>query len=276
MIYTLHKETELQRILPIHLTLNYSDTKPAYLTIDDGPSPHRIEKLSVLKAHAIPAVFFSEGKSLEEKPELGLQTIQDGFILGNHGFGHRHFSALSLEEGCREILRTDEIIHALYLQSGQQDHPRFFRFPYGDKGDGKYGLVFNKWKKRDTARHRYLQDFLRELGYSQPDFPDITHPFYRKAGLLGDVDWHWTFDVMEWAVFQSKPTLGISSMKKVNTRMKSNRPSDCRGELFWQKRWLGNPRSGEIILMHDHVETGDVFSALIAALLRLPLRFLPF
>lgn len=249
--------------------------KTAYLTIDDGPSLHRPEKLSVLRELGIPAVFFSEGKWLETHPELALQTIQAGFVLGNHAFGHQQFSSLILSECRQEIARTDELIHELYCKAGQPQHPRFFRFPYGDKGDGRQGRVFHFWRKPNLERHRHLQDFLKEIGYTQPSFTDVTHPFYQKAGLSADVDWHWTYDVMEWAISQKKPPQGLRSLESLLRRLHSHRPADTRGPLFWKRRWLGNPHSAEIILMHDHEATGHLFRPLLEAMQRLPLRFMP-
>ncbi|MBK8565295.1 MAG: polysaccharide deacetylase family protein [Saprospiraceae bacterium] len=243
------------------------------MTIDDGPSLHRLHKLSVLREMGIPAVFFSEGRWLEARPEIALQTIKSGFVVGNHGFGHRHFSDLSLDDCCSEIARTDSLIHSLYCEANQPKHPRFFRFPYGDKGDGRYGRVFSKWKKADEKRHRYLQDFLKELGYQPPALPGLSHRFYQNAGLQKDVDWHWTFDVMEWAVFQKKPPQGLSSLEKILRRLHSTRPTDTRGHLWWSKRWLGNPVSSEIILMHDHEESGGLFRPLLEALVLLPIEF---
>jgi peptidoglycan/xylan/chitin deacetylase (PgdA/CDA1 family) len=231
--------------------------------------------LAVLKPFNISAVFFSEGKLLEKRPELGLITIQEGHILGNHAFSHPHFSDLPLDACCREIQQTDEIIHSLYDQAGQPQHPRYFRFPYGDKGDGRYGRVLNRWKIRNRQRHRYLQDFLKEMGYTQPSFANITHPFYHRAGLLRDVDWHWTFDVMEWAVHQPMPALGLGTEEKVIRRLKSLRPADCRGSLRFHTRWLGDPYSAEIILMHDQEASRDSFPVLLKVLRELPLNFSP-
>jgi peptidoglycan-N-acetylglucosamine deacetylase len=249
--------------------------KTAFLTIDDGPSTHRPEKLSALRELGIPAVFFSEGKWMEARPELAIQTIREGFVLGNHAFSHPHFSSLPLTECCQEIARTDALIHELYCQAGQQEHPRFFRFPYGDKGDGRFGHVFHFWKKGDIKRHRYLQDFLNEMGYLQPILPKPTHTFYEKNGLYKDLDWHWTFDVMEWTVIQKKPPQGLHSLNKLLHRLNSQRPTDTRGPLFWQRRWLGNPGAAEIILMHDHEATADLFRPLLEAMLRMRIQFIP-
>jgi peptidoglycan-N-acetylglucosamine deacetylase len=248
-------------------------SKTAYLTIDDGPSLHRAQKLAILKAKNIPCVFFSEGRWIEDRPELAMQTIKEGFVLGNHSYSHPAFSGISLTACCEEIQRTDAFIHTIYCEAGIPNHPRFFRFPYGDKGDGQRGRFFGPSRKKDNHRHDYIQACLRELGYTQPDFKDITHPFYLKAGLDKDFDWHWTFDPMEWALSQSKPKFGIGTKEKVLQRIASRYPRDTRGFLFFQKRWIGNPTSAELIVMHDHDETGAYFGEMIDALLDLGLVF---
>jgi peptidoglycan-N-acetylglucosamine deacetylase len=252
--------------------------KTIYLTIDDGPSADMVEKVDYLSERGIPAVFFCIGEHLQQRPGHAIHAIQKGFVIGNHSTTHPHFSSASLQECCREIEETDRIIDQLYNAAGQERPAKWFRFPYGDKGDMKFGRVFTPGTA-DPYRKEYLQSFLRELGYRQPAFEGITYPFYRRAGLLDDADWHWTFDLMEYAtlqprsIFHPRSLLGIRSLSQVLQRMEKRRPYDCRGTLPRHPRWLAEPASDEIVLLHDHEGTTAMFPQIVERLVEKPIRF---
>lgn len=178
-----------------------------------------------------------------------------GGIIGNHGYDHPHFSDLSVAECFEQISKTDLIISEIYKKAKTKRPVKFFRFPYGDKGGLKHNEVFEPYEGEGKIRKEKIQNFLRDLGYTQPKLEGITYKYYRKAGLLDDVDWHWTYDVMEWTTFQAKPLYGIDSLEKVLARMKENVPEGCRG--------LNYSGSEEIILVHDHEQTGEMFKPII-------------
>ena len=252
--------------------------KTIYLTIDDGPSADMTAKVEYLAACSMPAVFFCVGEQLEKRPDHAIRAIQRGFVIGNHSTTHPRFSETPLEECCREIAATDRIIDGLYRTAETVRAVKWFRFPFGDKGDLKRGLVFSA-KPPDRSRKDYLQSFLRELGYDQPAFPGVTYPFYHEAELLDDVDWHWTYDVMEYATFQPRSILhprslfGPRTLSDVLARMDERRPSDSRGRLPRRPRWLGEPGSDEIVLIHDHDETAALFAPIVERLRTKPIRF---
>ena len=248
------------------------NNKTAYLTIDDSPTSGFRDKMSYLKEKHIPTVFFCIGQLMEERPDEIIECIQKGFIIANHSYSHPAFSKISLEQAKDEIEKTDEIIESLYQKSGIKRPAKWFRFPYGDKGDLKHGKVFSIWRRSDKKRKDYIQNVLQKLGYTQPSFDDVNYNFMRKSDLFLDIDWSWTFDIMEWSINQKKPTLGISSLQSVLKRMQKQRPSDCRGFLGFEKRWLASA-SAEVILLHDHEETNQEFNAIIDALLELNLEF---
>jgi peptidoglycan-N-acetylglucosamine deacetylase len=238
--------------------------KHAILTIDDGPTPDRAIMLDVLSKRQVFSVFFSEGKCLEQYPELGIATIRAGHVLANHSWSHPHFSDISVEEAKEEILRTDQLITKLYAQARVPQGIKLFRFPYGDQGDGRRGHVFKWWKWRDTAKFEAIQAYLRELGYAPLNI-ELLPKWY--APLLVHADTHWTFDVLEWSLTQTRPVLGIDSCQKVITRLGQKHPKDVRGLAWWQPRWLSNDTARkEIILMHDQNGLGKHFDVLMAEL----------
>lgn len=234
--------------------------KIAYLTIDDGPSVHMKRKVDFLSKKKIPAIWFCRGDFLEERPSLAIYAIKKGFVISSHAYSHSHFSSLSLKECFHEIRKTDRIIEQLYKKAGVKRPAKFFRFPYGDKGGLKYDEVFEPYGGKGKARKEKLQSFLGKLGYTQPKFNGITYKYYVKAGLLKDVDWYWTYDVLEYSIFMKEHRyFGIDSLNKVYARMDENLPEGCRGLNF--------KGSEDIILIHDHPESTKIFEPIINKML---------
>ena len=239
--------------------------KIAYLTIDDAPSPDFLHKLEILEQRGIPAIFFCGGEELQARPELARAGIQRGFILGNHAARHIRFSTLSLETCFDFIRRTDQQITDLYAQAGVPQPGKYFRFPYGDKGMLTGDDPFVAPRGEGLTRRHALQAYLQEMGYTQPKFPGVTYQYYRQAGLLDDVDWYWTYDVMEWSAYADEHKFGIDSLEAILARMDEDEPEGGRG--------LNDPRSEEIILTHDHVKNTAFFAEIIDGLLAKGLDF---
>jgi peptidoglycan/xylan/chitin deacetylase (PgdA/CDA1 family) len=233
-------------------------TKTACLTIDDSPSSVMTEKIDYLAARGIPAVWFCRGDLLTQRADAALCAIGKGFIIGNHSWDHPYFSDLTLEQGFSQIKRTDALIEELYERAGAARPAKFFRFPYGDKGGLTHADVRGAYSEAGLARKRAFQDCLRALGYRRPDFAPITHRYYRAAGLADDLDWYWTYDVMQWSIFQPDPMSGVDSIEKVFSRMEEDEPEGGRG--------LNNGDSAEIVLVHDHPETHRWFTAIMERL----------
>ncbi|MFO7678706.1 MAG: polysaccharide deacetylase family protein [Chloroflexota bacterium] len=239
--------------------------KFAYLTIDDAPSHHMRQKIDFLLGKQIPAIFFCEGKKMEERPEPVIYAIQNGFIIGNHSYHHPAFSNLSPEESLAEIQQTDAIIELIYQQAGAARPAKYFRFPYGDKGGQVGNHPIADYHAEGLRRKNAIQQQLRDLGYRQPDFPNITYRYYREAGLLTDVDWYWTFDTFDWSVFSDTPMYGITSLDAVYARIAEDKPEEGRG--------LHYPYSEEIVLIHDHENSTDIFWPIVNRLVESGLQF---
>ncbi len=152
--------------------------KTAYLTIDDAPSADFAQKVNLLDSLNIPTVFFCMGNLMEQRPQSVIDAIKRGFIIGNHSYDHSHFSALSVEECLSQIKKTDALLSDLYEQAGAPYQHKYFRFPYGDKGDLRDGDVFRDYTAEGKTRKEKIQAFLRELGYTQPTFADVTYTYY--------------------------------------------------------------------------------------------------
>jgi mannan endo-1,4-beta-mannosidase len=239
-------------------------SKVAYLTIDDGPSLSMLRKTDFLRAHGIPAVLFCTGRALDRFPDYAITAIQQGFVIGNHSYDHPFFSDLTPEQACEQIRRTDAIIDALYARAGVPRPAKFFRFPYGDKGALTHTDAFATPSAEGATRKAAIQKFLRGLGYTRPQFPGVTYDYWRNV-LAADVDWYWTYDVMEWSIFAGQPMYEVTSLAAVYARMEETVPEAGRG--------LNTPGSEEIILTHDHPETDGLFEPIISRLLAKGMHF---
>jgi len=232
--------------------------KKAYLTIDDGPSCDRIRKVDILSRYRIPAVWFCLGRELEADPEASVYTIQKGGVIGNHSYSHPRFSEISLDDCCEEINKTDRIINEIYAQAGVERPAKVFRFPYGDRGAGNRFYDFN-YSRYEEKRVREIQEMLRRLGYVCPSFPGITYEYYRPNREYGYLDWYWTYDAMEWCVFQNPPPYSIKGIEDILELM----------DLDLPERWAGlnHEQSEDIIVIHDHPQTTYLFEDIIKGFL---------
>lgn len=246
--------------------------KKAILTIDDAPSPDFKNKFSILKEYEIPAVFFCTGSLIPTREKELIEAIESGFILGNHSYNHYHFSKLSLKECERQIAKASVLLDVVYENAGVKRPVKWFRFPYGDKGDGRMGNVFQKGTRRGMARKDTIQKILSDHGYTFELQEWIGYDIFFESGIRGDIDWSWTFDIMEWAMLMSKPMMNLSSVSHILKRMEDANPLDCRGD--WKEpHWIGDSFLPEIILTHDHLENSPIFERLIKKLLSLGFEF---
>ena len=248
--------------------------KTAYLTIDDGPTPATPLLMDRLEARKIPAVFFFIGDRIKKYREIAIEAIQRGYTIGNHSMSHPYFSKIEIAEINNEILQTDDLIEELYTAAGKERPQRYFRFPYGDKGDGRRGRIFRKIQ-RDHQKNKsdIIQSILVGAGYVLPNFEDISYEYWMN-NLSFDADWHWTFDVMDWVLkSENSSVMGMKNLRDLISRMESQRPDDPRGYSGEQKCWLATD-SSEIILMHDFEETSDYIPLILDHLQKTGIDFI--
>lgn len=229
--------------------------KTGYLTIDDAPSTNFLHKLDFLTERGIFAIWFCQGNFLEARPDMAVEAIKRGHWIGNHTYSHPHCSALPVDQVFAEIRATDAVIRDLYKRADVPRPHKLFRFPYGDKGDGRFGDYTAISDSDGQRRRAALQSYLRLLGYRQFPFSDVTYKYYRAFGLLDDIDWYWTYDSHDWALIVDDPPNGIDTPEKVLARMEEDAPEEGRG--------INTPGSAEILLQHDYADNFDMFRRLI-------------
>ncbi|NEO99460.1 MAG: polysaccharide deacetylase family protein [Symploca sp. SIO2E9] len=81
------------------------------LTFDDGPNhKYTPQLLQVLDRYGIKASFFWLGACVNQAPEVAKEVYQEGHWLGLHGYDHRSFPLLKLDQLQQSLLRTQEVI----------------------------------------------------------------------------------------------------------------------------------------------------------------------
>lgn len=240
---------------------NRIQKKTAYLTIDDGPSKDWREKLDFLNGLEIKAVWFCQGCSLEQYPDFFPAAVESGHSIGNHSYDHPDFSQISLAAARNQICITDELLSRNFSALGITDYPKWFRFPYGNRGDrDPQTSVENRIAKRNA-----LQSILKELGYSVPDFPEVTYTRFHEWREDGGYDWWWTFDCKEWALDPAFAKYNLFSLDDLIRRIKTGVDTDEIG--------LTSGSSAEVVLIHDLAHSTQLFKPLINTLLTIGLEF---
>lgn len=232
----------------------------AYITIDDGPSPDTKNKVDYLATNNIPAIFFCTGDHMEKYPEAVIYAIQKGFIIGNHGYSHKHASELGFRKTTEEIIKTEKIINELYEKAGVKRPIKVFRFPYGDKGNRTNFFNQPKNNAHEIIVKNNLQLFLKRHGFKQPAFENITYEYYKKQKYDSDTDVIWTYDTHDYALRnqQRQQDMNIFSLEDLLKRMDVDNPAIGLG--------LNGTLSNEIILLHDFDNLTNLFQPLIEKL----------
>ncbi|MCI8482812.1 MAG: polysaccharide deacetylase family protein [Lachnospiraceae bacterium] len=121
-----------------------SEKKKIALTFDDGPHPEYTPKmLAALKERGVKATFFLLGQEVEKYPEVVKQIQEEGHLVGNHSYRHEQLSKLSMEQACKQVERTNELICEI---TGV--YPSYLRPPFGDwheKLDCEMNMVEVLW-----------------------------------------------------------------------------------------------------------------------------------
>ncbi len=267
------------------------------MTIDDSPSEDFLRKIDFLHKKNIPAVFFCTGDAIRSSFESVKTAIRHGFYIGNHTTHHYHLSSRSVRECYAEIGETDSLIAKAYKSCGISDYPKLIRYPYGDKGDFKYGYhhfpfsqAFSKGigkvqsaylrvmqtlspdrylrylhgrEKKGQDRHALLEKYLHNLGYSGFTGKDVGYAFYEK--YKSDLDWLWTLDIGDWKY--KKNTNQDAFLMAIFKKLDTGKPVVEFAPVEDLDR-EANTNNADIVLSHDHSGTSFVFYSVIDYMLK--------
>lgn len=142
------------------------------LTIDDAPSEHTAEILSVLKAYDAHATFFTIGGQVSGREEILADVVRGGHELGNHAMHDEPSRALSDAELTSQIETVRDKIRAAYVEAGSSmPPPQYFRPGSGFFSDRMRRLV-------DRLGYRLV------LGSIYPHDPQIPYPAVNARHIL--------------------------------------------------------------------------------------------
>jgi peptidoglycan-N-acetylglucosamine deacetylase len=241
--------------------------KKAYLTIDDVPSKYFEDKIDFLKKNAIPAILFCIGNGIDNNINCLAGAVKNGFILGNHSFSHPHFSDLSDDESLAEIKNTDDILTGLYKLAGIPWDKKYFRFPFLDRGGNINARDYeNGIPASNRNKVMKIQDFLKQLGYVKPDFRNITYKAYHDISPDCFIDAVCTFDQSEYYYGNKNAPYGLGEENAILQRIEEDFPEQGRG--------LNYPGSNDVILIHDHDYTNDIFFKCVRRYLEKGINFI--
>lgn len=121
---------EPEEIIPVeYLVLpeeEKTEKKRIALTFDDGPHPiYTPQMLELLKEEQVPATFFLLGENVELYGDVVKEIAKEGHLIGNHTYHHVQITSLSLEEACREIQETSDLIEELTGTGTEYVRPPF-------------------------------------------------------------------------------------------------------------------------------------------------------
>jgi len=113
---------------------HYEEDKVAYLTFDDGPTPHLTDRiLDILKQENVKATFFPIGYNAEDYPDLIKRVYEEGHGMGNHTYSHVFKQIYSKPENLvDEFTKTEEILQSIL---GEDKNFKLVRFPGGSFGN---------------------------------------------------------------------------------------------------------------------------------------------
>lgn len=110
-----------------------------YLTFDQGyENGYTSSILDTLKEKQVSAVFFLTGDYARRNEELVQRMIDEGHVLGNHGWAHASLPKLSVEEAEAEI---NELHNYVLDKFGYEMH--YFRPPCGEYSERACAIAQN-------------------------------------------------------------------------------------------------------------------------------------
>ncbi len=92
--------------------------KEIALTFDDGPEMIWTEAiLSILEKFNVLATFFLIGEKIDTFPKIVRKINDAGHEIGNHGYSHKSLRFCSYKKIGKEILKTEESLQKLAIQT---------------------------------------------------------------------------------------------------------------------------------------------------------------
>lgn len=119
-----------------------SDTKRAFLTLDDGPSEVTNQILDTLKQEKVKATFFVLGSNVKALPNVVKRIYDEGHYIANHGYSHVYSKIYASPQTVLDEFNqcNDAVKEAIQVP---EYNSHLFRFPGGLAG-GKHTTIKNE------------------------------------------------------------------------------------------------------------------------------------
>jgi len=149
--------------------LDRSSTQLA-LTYDDGPNdPHTLRLLETLAKHGVHATFFLIGRYVEQRPDIALELVNAGHVVGNHTFTHPLLTFQGTDD-----LRGEFSACERAMTDAVGEHSNLFRPPFG----GRRPAVLR------TARRMGLEPIMWNVTGYDWNAPSAEHIERRVTGKV--------------------------------------------------------------------------------------------
>lgn len=176
--------------LKLHSSLPMpTNTKTAYLTFDDGPSPDITPQvLDILSKNNIKATFFLVGKCAELYPDLVKEEFKRGHSIGNHTYTHNYKYLYSSPKNLlSDLKKTHNIIKSVIPSYDK----KLMRFPGGSPERHREliqavineGYRYYNWNclTQDAVIKNISADkemgYIKKYTYGQPNLVVLMHDF---------------------------------------------------------------------------------------------------
>ena len=115
--------------------------KTVALTFDDGPNgPHTARLADILRRRDVRATFFQVGKAVLEYPELTRRLVDEGHVIGNHGFTHLFSNYLSQRTLRADVRQAQDVFAGVGLRPALFRPPWLLRIPATGSVIAKQGM----------------------------------------------------------------------------------------------------------------------------------------
>lgn len=154
------------------------------LTFDDGPNdPYTSQLADLLRATGVSATFFAVGACVERSPGTASRLLDEGHVLGSHGYSHQ-FARCVGRAVVRDELRRAEEVFTRHLGV----RPALFRPPWLLRTPGLFALA------REQSLQVVSGEFAHVLEVLQPSPARIARRAVAKARPGSILIFHDGFD----------------------------------------------------------------------------------
>lgn len=185
------QHVDWKALYPTEIILHGPATrKDVAFTFDDGPDDVWTPRIqAVLDTHGVKGTFMCVGERIQLHPQILLQLVRNGHVVGNHSWNHPNFTRIPMAEVRNQIHRTTDVIQNL---TGARS--RLFRPPYGALNRAvidtvialDYKILFWDVDSLDWSRITAEQVSINVLAHAAPGSIILMHSAGGRGERLDD------------------------------------------------------------------------------------------